>query len=335
MRILLLGSHMNYNLEHYVYMNLVKLGHEVRFYGYKERLGKFANPIRMAITRSKLIRDLANTFWLNRINNEIKKIAETFYPDLVLSIKGEAVKPKTVEWIKKELGAKTALWYPDDPRFFNSLVKYIAPSYDYIFTASEKATDMYKDIGCEKIHFLPFACEPTVHNKLNLSESRSTPNNLDVVFVGTYTRRRGRLIKALEKAGIKVKVYGPYWRYFKRSNDVHNGVYGPEMVKVFNLAKIVLNIHIEDDLPYKVNMRTFEATGCGSFLITDYAYGMDKLFEIGKELVVYADEDNLPKLVKYYLRNEEERRTVSKRAQEKAHDKHTYEKRVAELINKI
>jgi hypothetical protein len=31
MRILLLGSHMNYNLEQYVHMNLVKLGHEVRF----------------------------------------------------------------------------------------------------------------------------------------------------------------------------------------------------------------------------------------------------------------------------------------------------------------
>ena len=154
MKILLLGSHMNYNLEQYVYMNLVKLGHEVRFYGYKESLGKFANPIRMAITRSKLIRDLANVFWLNRINNEIKRIAETFYPDLVLSIKGEAVKPKTVEWIREELGAKTALWYPDDPRFFNSLVKYIAPSYDHVFTASEKAIDMYKDIGCRKVHLI-------------------------------------------------------------------------------------------------------------------------------------------------------------------------------------
>ena len=335
MKILLLGSHMNYNLEQYVYMNLVKLSHEVRFYGYKESLGKFANPIRMAITRSKLIRDLANVFWLNRINNEIKRIAETFYPDLVLSIKGEAVKPKTVEWIKEELGAKTALWYPDDPRFFDSLVKCIAPSYDHVFTASEKAIDMYKDIGCEKVHFLPFACEPTVHRKLNLSDGISKTNNLDVVFVGTYTRRRARLIKALEKAGIKVKVYGPYWRYFMRNNNVRDGIYGPEMVKTFNSAKIVLNIHVEDDLPYKVNMRTFEATGCGSFLLTDYAYGIEKLFEMGKELVVYTDEGELPKLVKYHLRNEEERRTVSKGAQEKAHDKHTYEKRVVELISKI
>jgi hypothetical protein len=29
-KVLLLGSHMNYNLEHYVYMNLIGLGNEVR-----------------------------------------------------------------------------------------------------------------------------------------------------------------------------------------------------------------------------------------------------------------------------------------------------------------
>jgi hypothetical protein len=73
------------------------------------------------------------------------------------------------------------------------------------------------------------------------------------------------LIKALENAGVRVEVYGPYWRYFRRGSNVHDGVYGHEMVKVFNSAKIVLNIHVEDDLPYKANMRTFEATGWALF----------------------------------------------------------------------
>jgi spore maturation protein CgeB len=194
---------------------------------------------------------------------------------------------------------------------------------------------MYKEIGCKKVHFLPFACEPTVHRKLNLSDGISKTNILDVVFVGTYTRRRGRLIEALEKAGIKVQIYGPYWRYFKRGSNVHDGVYGPEMVKVFNSAKIVLNIHVEDDLPYKVNMRTFEVTGCGSFLLTDHAYGMEKLFRIGEELVIYADENELVKLVRYYLKAEYEREAIGKRSQERAYKEHTYENRVIELLNKI
>ncbi|MEM0126274.1 MAG: DUF3880 domain-containing protein [Candidatus Bathyarchaeia archaeon] len=215
MKVLLLGSHMNYNLEHYVYMNLVRLGHDARFYGYKEKLERLANPVRMAITRSKMARDIANMLWLNKVNEEIKEVAVKFRPDLILSIKGEAVKPSTVEWVKRELNAKTALWYPDDPRFFNSLVKHIAPSYDSVFTASEKMISAYKELGCKNVHFLPFACEPTVHKKVKLNEEKRRKYEADVVFVGTYTRRRARFINALENAGIMVKVYGPYWKYFK------------------------------------------------------------------------------------------------------------------------
>ena len=332
MKILLLGSHLNYNLEHYVYVNLAKLGHKVKFYGYKERLGMLANPTRMAITRSKLVRDVANIFWLDRINDEIKEIAKNFHPELVLSIKGEAVKMETIEWVKDELGAKTALWYPDDPRFFNSLVKYIASSYDHVFTASEKAIDMYKEIGCEKVYFLPFACEPTVHKSYSYDE-KGISNNLDVVFVGTYTQRRSKLIKALERVGINVEVYGPYWRLFKRGNNVHDGIYGPEMVRIFNAAKIVLNVHVDDDLPYKVNMRTFEATGCGSFLFTDYVYGIEKMFKLGEELAIYNGESKLIELVEHYLSSEEERKKISKKAQERTHKEHTYKQRMSSLIS--
>jgi len=332
MKILLLGSHMNYNLEHYVYMNLAKLGHEVRFYGYKGKLGRFANIIRMATTRSKPVRSLAGIFWLNRINSEIKKVAEEFRPDLVLSIKGETVKPETIKWFKQEIGAKTALWYPDDPRFFKSLVKHIAPSYDHVFTASEKAIEMYRDIGCESVHFLPFACEPTVHKRVNLTKSETVAYNSDVIFVGTYTPRRARLIKALEGAGINIKVYGPYWRLFKRGNNVYNGIYGTEMVKAFNAAKIVLNIHVEDDLPYKVNMRTFEATGCGSFLLTDKSYGLEKMFIYGSELVCYEDEKELTELAKYYLEHGDECIKIGERGRERAYREHTYEERVKKLL---
>jgi hypothetical protein len=52
---------------------LVKLGYEVRFYDYKEKLSRFINPIRMVIARSKSIRGLVNIFWLNKIDDEVKK----------------------------------------------------------------------------------------------------------------------------------------------------------------------------------------------------------------------------------------------------------------------
>jgi len=335
LKILLLGSHLNYNLEHYVKMNLEKMRHEVVFYGYREKLGKFATPIRMAICRSRSFRQLIQRIALEKINEEIKRTAQKLRPDFVLSIKGEAVEPKTIEWIKSELGAKTALWYPDDPRFFNSLVKYIAPSYDHVFSASEKAVDMYKEIGVENIHYLPFACEPTVHKKVELSDGEKKRYCADIVFVGTYCPRRSKIIRPLEKAGIGVRVYGPYWKSFKLGRNACKGLYGPEMVKVFSSAKLVLNIHDETDMHFKANMRTFEVSGSDSFMLSDKPCGLEKLFNIGEEIICYDNESELVELAKCYLEVESDRSAIAARAQQKAYREHTYEQRMKEAIRMI
>ena len=107
------------------------------------------------------------------------------------------------------------------------------------------------------------------------------------------------------------------------------------MVKTLNAVNIVLKLHIGSDLPYKVNMRTFEATGSGVFLLTDYAYGLEKMFEIGKELVVYNGNEDLTELAKHYLGAEEERNQISWMAQDRAYKEHTYFNRVGDLISKV
>ena len=333
MKVLLLGSHLNYNLEHFVYLNLKKLEHDVEFYGYRDRIGRLANPVRMAISRSKFLRSMSGPFWFDKINEEIRRLAGELEPDIVLSIKGEVVKPETVEWIRNKLGAKTALWYPDDPRFFGSLVKYIAHCYDCVFTASEKAVEMYKEMGARDVRYLPFACEPTVHKKVELSEEERRLCSSDICFVGTYTAKRAKIAGTLRKAGLKVRVYGPYWKQIARNDWVRDGIYGVEMVKVFNAAEGVLNVHIEDDLEYKANMRTFEATGAGVFLLTDRPYGLERLFSIGKELVCFQDSRELVELAKYYLEHREERVGIAAEGQKRAYKDHTYEQRVREILS--
>lgn len=322
-------------MEYYVYMNMLRLGNKVKFLGYKHRLDGFANLFRIAITRFKLIRDLSSLFWLNKINEEIKQVAVSFCPDMILSIKGEVVDPKTIEWASEQLGAVTALWYPDDPRYFNGLVKHIAPSYDHVFTASERILAKYKQIGVRNVHYLPFACEPTVHTKVELNQEDKDRYAADLVFVGIYSYKRARIIRGLEKAGIDVRVYGPWWTLFSRHSNYSNGIYGLEMVKALNSAKIVLNIHVDNDLPYKVNMRTFEVTGSRGFLLTDKPYDLDKYFDIGKELVCYRDEKELVDLVKNYLDEREEREMIALAGQNRTYREHTYEQRSQKLINTV
>jgi len=333
MKLLVLGSHA-YTIEHFACMNLRELGHEVMFYGYKDKIGRLADPVRMTITRSAVLRSLAGPLWLNRINDEIIKLADRLRPDVVLSVKGEVIRPETIMSIRTELGLRTALWYPDDPRFFNSLVKHIAPSYDFVFTASEKAIGMYKRSGVKNVYYLPFACEPSVHRRVHLSEREHTYYSSDICFVGTYTPRRAAIVGALRKAGLAVRVWGPYWKYFVRWDGIADAAYGPQMVKIFNGAKIVLNVHVEDDLPYKVNMRTFEVAGCGAFLLTDESEGMKKMFRVGEELAAYHDQTELIELAQYYL-DAQERSEIAEKAQHRAYSDHTYERRMRQFLDVV
>jgi spore maturation protein CgeB len=330
-RIFLVGSHLNYNLEHYTKMACESLGHEVSFFGYREILGRSASVLRMIITRSASMRTLSKYIFLNDINERLKSEVAKVKPDLVLSIKGEVVLAETLDWLKGQLGAKLALWYPDDPRYFRSLVNHIAPHYDYIFTASERAIEMYREIGAINVDYLPFGCEPSVHRRVALNETDRASYTSDICFVGTYTRRRAKIIKSVWKAGLRVRVWGPYWKNFIHGGQVSNGIYGLEMVKAFNGAKIVLNMHEESDLPYKVNTRVFEATGSGTFLLTDNSYGLNQMFRIGEEVVAYNDIKELIKTIKYYL-NSDEKKDISDKAMRRAHREHTYQQRVTKLL---
>jgi spore maturation protein CgeB len=104
------------------------------------------------------------------------------------------------------------------------------------------------------------------------------------------------------------------------------------MVNSINSYKIHLNCNISND----INYRTFETTGCGTMLLTNYTPGLERLFDIGKEIVIYNNLDDLDSKVKYYLENEEEREIIAKAGYERSKKDHTYferSKRLIEIIN--
>ena len=120
-----------------------------------------------------------------------------------------------------------------------------------------------------------------------------------------------------------------YLDKFKIRKDLF--VIGDDMVNAINSYKIHFNKNIADD----INYRTFETTGCGTFLITNYTPGLEKLFDIGKEIVVYNDLNDLDNKVKYYLENEEEREKIANAGYERSKKDHTYFERAKMLIDII
>ena len=332
---LLLGSRRGYNLEQFVTMALEQIGCTVAFVGHEDFLRPVATPLRMIISRSRTARRLAIPFGLRKYNEMVKVIGNDFSPDLVLSIKGEAVLPSTIEWFRSNVGSTTALWYPDDPRYFHSLSTVIAPHYDFVFTAARKFVETYRDIGVPHSAHLPFGCEPIVHRPFVLSQDEARIFACDVCFVGTYSQKRDRIVRALAKEGFNVGVWGPFWRFFRLSKNIHGPVVGPELARVFSGAKIVLNIHDDSDVGVKANMRTFEATGCGSLLVTDNSQEIEEYFEPQREVVCYDSVLQLTSLLRQYVSSSGDRALLSAQAHNRAYGQHTYRQRLQTLLRVV
>ncbi|MEK7546592.1 MAG: glycosyltransferase [Patescibacteria group bacterium] len=85
----------------------------------------------------------------------------------------------------------------------------------------------------------------------------------------------------------------------------------------------------------QIKGRVFEIPACGGFLLAGYAKGLERYYEIGKEIAVYRDEKEIPEMVKYYLANEDERKKIALAGYERTIKDHTYEKRFREIFERI
>lgn len=166
----------------------------------------------------------------------------------------------------------------------------------------------YFDGLVKESHWFPNSYPDDLMSNLNLEKTE------DIGFCGNVLNR-GHVIDSLDKYGIKKDIF----------------VIGDEMVKSINSYKIHLNCNISND----INYRTFETTGCGTFLLTNYTPGLELLFNIGTELVTYNNLEDLDNKVKYYLENEEEREKIAKAGYERAKKDHTYFERSKSLIEII
>ncbi len=82
------------------------------------------------------------------------------------------------------------------------------------------------------------------------------------------------------------------------------------------------------------NMRIFEATGSGVFLLTQHHDNLSQYFEIGREIETYRDENEMIEKIRYYIAHPEEREAIARRGHERCVRDHSLEAR-ARAFDKI
>ena len=110
--------------------------------------------------------------------------------------------------------------------------------------------------------------------------------------------------------------------------------YWSEMPKVFYLSKININItsrSIETGVPQRV----WDILAVGGFCLTNYQPELEEYFEIGKDLEVYHNLEELVAKVDYYLKHEKERINIAISGYKKVKKHHNYCNRLSEELKFI
>jgi glycosyltransferase involved in cell wall biosynthesis len=190
--------------------------------------------------------------------------------------------------------------------------KIMAKSFDIVFVAQKEDFEKFSK-EFKYVYWLPLAGDLEYHGKKNFEKV------YDIGFVGNIG------------AGIRKKFL------LKIKNKYSNSFIGiaecAKIGEIYSQCKIVFNYSIKND----INMRVFEALLSGSMLITNKIKnnGFEELFEIGKDLVVFENWNDLERKINYYLINEEEREKIALNGYIKAVQFHTYENRVEFMLEKI
>lgn len=123
---------------------------------------------------------------------------------------------------------------------------------------------------------------------------------------------------------------------------IENGsvsVHGPvnsitEMPLIFRDSKINLNTTTRS-MKSGLAQRIWDILGCGGFLLTNYQPEIEDYFEVGKDLEVYENYDELLEKIDYFLKDEDRRLEMASNGYATVKALHSTLFRVIEIIKKI
>ncbi|WP_316901367.1 glycosyltransferase [Pseudodesulfovibrio indicus] len=107
--------------------------------------------------------------------------------------------------------------------------------------------------------------------------------------------------------------------------------YYDDLPRFYPLSEINFNC-TSRQMKGAVNQRVFDVPACGGFLLTDHREQMEDLFDLDREAVTYREPQDIPELVERFAADPDARRAVSAAARRRILAEHTYERRLASLV---
>lgn len=259
--------------------------------------------------------------------------AKAFQPDLVLVLLGNYTSPATIRRVREATGAPIICWCQDHMGTMGR--QYLIGSrFDYVFAKDQTMVDLFRCYtNMPAVHYLAEACNPKVHHSVTPTNNDRIRFGCEVATAATLYYFRSAILDAV--SDFDLRIWGTLPRYYDgalREKHMGQAVFTRDKAVCFNAAKIVINtLHPMES--GGLNARAFEVAGCGGFQLITHSDAVARHFEPGKEIETFKDLHELRDKVRYYLAHEEERRAIAEAGRRRAHDEHTYVKRLKQMFD--
>ena len=291
------------------------------------------------VTRVKENAEALSRQFMNFMGQLVAAKAAEFQPDLILALAQAPLTPDAIQNLKK-LNVPIVFWFVEDFRML-TYWKEVAPHYDYFFSIQRGPFfDELDSVGAKNHYYLPQACLPAAQQKRVLNPEEREKYSADVSFMGAaYFNRLQSFPRLLDR---DFKIWGTGWNLESmigaRVQNANQRIESEETVKIYNAAKINLNLHsstyhsgVNPDGDF-VNPRTFEIAACGGFQLVDERSELAELLEPGEEVATFSSIDELTRKIDHYLEHEEEARAIAGRGRKRVLKEHTLQQRMRELL---
>lgn len=247
-------------------------------------------------------------------NAEVVRAARAFRPDLVWIDQGGQIRPETVAALKAT-GARllhhTTDYLEHKAYWFRHYMAAL-PGYDVHVVTNALNVAILEARGARRVVVDEFAYAPDRHRPPVLSDEDRRQFGAAAVFVGHWEPSTERMVLALQRAGVDIRVHGPGW-WRARGVDAFRRMrplYGDAYVKALATARLCLGFLSKRNRNQSA-VRTFEIPAVGGFLLAERTADHGRYFAEGAEAEYFGSPDELVEKARFYLSREYAREAVA------------------------
>ncbi|UCG42198.1 MAG: glycosyltransferase family 1 protein [candidate division WOR-3 bacterium] len=268
----------------------------------------------------------------------VEKACADYRPDIVLT-GGTLASPEGVRRLRRGSGGLVGFILGYNHLIEGATTATIREA-DFVIVHDSYMMPVLQGARCGKrltVLLLRSAADPEEHLPVPLSHHDQCDFGAEVAFIGGASANRATALCRLTRWDLRIwgsnewtKVPG-LTRCFRSEP-----VYGLKKTKIYNAAKIVLNIEIDEKQINAFSQRVPEVLACGGFVITEWRKDLESTaLKDGESIVIYRSLDEMVEKVDYYLRHVEERRRIAENGRRIVLNSLTYRHTAVPLIEQI